>query len=306
MLNFALYAALRLAGLLLDVLPATLMYRIASLAGTCAYFLVRGARAGVSANLAVVLNGSPTSPHVRAAARRAFQNDAMNWLDTLRIGRLSLGEIEHMVQVDDWSPLERAAEAGRGVILVTLHVGNFDLVGQLLVARGYRLTVPVEQMQPRVLFDYLLAQRTRNGITIVPVERASRELLRALRAGQLVGLAGDRNVAGRVARVPVLARPAVLPLGPVSLARRTGAPLLLAIGVREAPGRFRGIMRSIPVTRTRDEAADDAENLAAFARELEQVLIRYGDQWLAFKPFWDGNAGENATATMGHQKRAAV
>lgn len=306
MLNVALYAVLRLSGWLLQVVPASLMYRLAMLAGWCAFYVVRGAREAVTGNMAVVLHQSPTSAAVRTTARSVFQNDAMNWVDTLRIGRLSLDDIQEMVRVDDWPLVERSTALGRGLILVTLHLGNFDLVGQVLSAHGYRLTVPVEHMEPHGLFDFLVQQRARNGINIVPVEHASRELVRALRSGELVGLAGDRNIAGKVVNVPVFGRQAALPIGPVSLARRMGCPLLFAVGVRDSPGRFRGIIRSVPTTYCGDAASDDARNLATFVELMEEIVAQYPGQWLAFRPFWKIDTGENAAATMGHQKRAAV
>jgi KDO2-lipid IV(A) lauroyltransferase len=282
------------------------MYRLARVAGWCAFYVVRDAREAVTANLAVVLGKIATSSEVRSAAMSAFQNDAMNWVDTLRIGRLSLSEIQDMVRVDDWSLLEDSLAGGRGLILVTLHLGNFDFVGQVLLARGYRLTVPVERMQPHALFDFLVEQRATNGINIVPVEHAPRDLIRALRSGELVGLAGDRNIAGKTMTLPVFGIPASLPIGPVSLARRTGCPLVLAVGIREGPGRFRGMMLAVPMTFSGDAAFDDAHNLAAFVERMEQIVARFPEQWLLFRRFWQIDAGENTAATMGHQKRAAV
>jgi KDO2-lipid IV(A) lauroyltransferase len=306
MLNAILYLVLRLASWLLRILPASLMYRLAITAGWCAFYIVRDARKAVIANLAVVLGKSATSSDVRSAAISAFQNDAMNWVDTLRIGRLSLSEIQAMVQVEDWSLLEDALAAGNGLILVTLHLGNFDFVGQVLLARGYRLTVPVERMQPHALFDFLVEQRTKNGINIVPVEHAPRELIRALRSGELVGLAGDRNIAGKTVTLPVFGLPASLPTGPMSLARRTGCPVVLAVGIRVGPGRFRGIMQAVPMTFTGNGALDDAHNLATFVELMEQMVARFPGQWLVFRRFWHIDTGENTAATMEHQKRAAV
>jgi KDO2-lipid IV(A) lauroyltransferase len=306
MLNAILYLVLRLASWLLRILPASLMYRLAITAGWCAFYIVRDAREAVIANLAVVLGKSATSSDVRSAAISAFQNDAMNWVDTLRIGRLSLSEIQAMVQVEDWSLLEDALAAGNGLILVTLHLGNFDFVGQVLLARGYRLTVPVERMQPHALFDFLVEQRTKNGINIVPVEHAPRELIRALRSGELVGLAGDRNIAGKTVTLPVFGLPAPLPTGPMSLARRTGCPVVLAVGIREGPGRFRGMMQAVPMTFSGNGALDDAHNLATFVELMEQMVALFPGQWLVFRRFWQIDTGENTAATMEHQKRAAV
>ena len=306
MSNIILFAALKVGSWLLGVVPASVMYRLARIAGWLAYYAVRKPREGIIGNLAVVMRLPPDAPAVRAAARNTFEHDAMNWVDTLRIGRLSLDEVAALVRVDGWEVLEQAAASGHGVVLVTLHLGNFDLVGQVLSKHGYRLTVPVESMRPRALFDFLVQQRTRNGIAIVPVEHASRDLIRALRAGELVGLAGDRNLAGRTARVSVFGRAASLPTGPVSLARRTNSPLLLAVGVREHPGHFLGLVRAVPMTYTGDASADDARNLSVFAGMMEHIVTQFPGQWLAFRPFWDRAGEGNSAVTMDHHTRAAV
>jgi KDO2-lipid IV(A) lauroyltransferase len=130
--------------------------------------------------------------------------------------------------------------------------------------------------------------------------------MRALRAGEMVGLAGDRSFAGRTESVPFFGKPAELPTGPVSLARRTHSPLLFAVGIREAPGRFRGIVRSVPLVDSGDATRDDLRNLEAFVALMEETVAEFPGQWLAFRPFWGPDTGENTAATMGHQKRAAV
>lgn len=282
------------------------MYRFARYAGRCAYYVVGGARAGITTNLAIVLGENESSSVVRSTAKRAFEHDAMNWIDTLRIQRLSLEEIQQVVRLEGRHLLPSPNGSTHGAVLVTLHLGNFDLVGQVLAASGYRLTVPVERMEPQALFDFLVELRAGYGITIVPVEHAARSLVRALRAGDLAGLAGDRSFAGSTLEVPVFGRLAPLPTGPVSLARRTHSPLLLAVGIRESPGRFRGVVREVEMTYSEDGAEDDARNLATFAGMMEQIVTEHPEQWLAFRPFWSVGGGENTAATMGHQKWAAV
>jgi KDO2-lipid IV(A) lauroyltransferase len=190
--------------------------------------------------------------------------------------------------------------------MATLHLGNFDLVGQVLAARGYRLTVPVETMQPRELFDFLVAQRTSKGIRVVPVEHAARHMVRALKAHEVIGVACDRHIAGRTARVPMFGVPASLPLGPISLARRTGAPMLLGVGTRTGPGRFDGYIRPIPLSFGPDPDLDDQMNLRRLAAVMEEMIRLFPEQWLAFTPFWTDESAENGTDTMRHQSRAAV
>jgi lauroyl/myristoyl acyltransferase len=92
----------------------------------------------------------------------------------------------------------------------------------------------------------------------------------------------------------------------MSLARRTGCPVVLAVGIREGPGRFRGMMQAVPMTFSGNGALDDAHNLATFVELMEQMVALFPGQWLVFRRFWQIDTGENTAATMEHQKRAAV
>jgi KDO2-lipid IV(A) lauroyltransferase len=306
--NDILYLLLVLARRVVPVVPLGTAYALASAVATAAYYLLPGPRRTIRANLAQVVGAAPSSPEVARLARSAFRNDARNWIDTVRLHRLTPGEILCSVPiVEGWEHIEQAAERSRGLILVTLHLGNTDLVGQLLVARGYQLTVPVERVQPARLFDLLQRERQSKGIDTVPVHGAAPALLRALRAGQIVAVAGDRSVAGRTGRAAVFGRDASLPLGPLALARHTGAPVILGVGARVGPGRYRGyVTPPLPLQHTGNARDDERHYLEVLAATMEPFIARFPDQWLMFTPFWTDGGNEKAAATIGHPREAAI
>jgi KDO2-lipid IV(A) lauroyltransferase len=301
--NWALYVALRIAGWTLPVIPVRAAHSLSDFAGKLAFFLFPKPREAVLQNLSVVMATSPSDPMLRPLAIEAFRTDAKNWIDTLRIRRASAEEIESQVEIDHWERFAEAASEGKGVVLATVHLGNYDTVGQVLAERGYRMTVPVERMQPQVLFDFLVDLRMSKGIIVVPLDRAPRELLRALRNGEIVGLAADRDSGGHSSVVTsFFGRPTALPRGPVSLARRTGAPLLLAVGIRRGDDTFFAHVRGpIPVTRTENAKSDDLHNIARLTAEMETLIRRYPGQWLNFSPMWKQPVGADLAATMKHQ-----
>jgi len=305
--NIALYVALRLVSRLLPLVPVRLAHALASAAGNCAFYLFRSPRAGITSNLAVVLALPVGDRRVRAAARGAFQTDAKNWLDTLRIGRLRPEAIDALVEMHGYDHLQDALAEGKGVIVVSLHLGNYDLVGQVMAARGCRLTVPTERVEPEQLFTFLMAERRSQGINIIPIERAPREMLRALRAGEAVGITADRNIAGRSLAVDFFGRPAILPRGPAALARHSASPVLMAVGLRLPRGRFRGeISAPLCLARTENADADEIENTSRLARVMETYIARHPDQWLAFSSIWSSPSATGGVGTIGQQKKAAV
>lgn len=302
--NLTLYVALRCAHALLPYLPLSLAYLLADLAGLVAFAVVPSARRSICQNLSVVTGKSAGSRAVRRLARDAFANDAKNWVDTMRIRRVSDQEIRQAVEIEGWDRLESALAAGKGLILVTMHLGNYDLVGQVITARGHRLTIPVERMQPEALFHLLTQERRSKGIDVVPIKEAPRAMLRALRAGEIVALAGDRNVAGRTVDVEFFGRPTALPRGAVSLARRTGAPIVVGAGVRLPSRLFHGyVSEPIDIVKTTDAESDDLENAQRLARVMESFVARFPGQWLVFTRVWPRNAKET-TLTMEHTEAA--
>jgi len=305
--NVALYLALRLVSRVLPFIPVRLAHALASAAGIGAFYFFRCPRAGITSNLAVVLALPAGDRRVRAAARGSFQTDAKNWVDTLRIGRLRPEAIEALVDVHGYEHLEDALAQGRGVIVVSLHLGNYDLVGQVMAARGCRLTVPAERVEPEQLFSFLMAERRSQGINVIPIERAPREMLRALRAGEAVGITADRNIAGRSLAVDFFGRPAIFPRGPAALVRHSTAPVLMAVGLRLPGGRFHGeISAPLCLVRTENADADEIENTARLARVMETYIRRYPNQWLAFSSIWPAPSVTGGVVTIGQQEKAAA
>lgn len=305
--NLALYLALRLASRIVPRLPPPLCYRVAAFIGDCAYLVLPGPRAAIRANLARVMKLSRAHGEVKTKARQAFQNDAKNWIDTLRISAVSDEDIVNSLEVEGWQHMEAAIRDGRGVIMVVMHLGNFDLVGQYMAVHGGRLTIPVERMQPERLFALLLKLRRSKGINVVPMDQAPRQMVNALKAGEIVGIMTDRNVGGHGIRVEFFGAETLLPKAPVSLARHTGAPLLVCGAVRMSGTRFLGFVSApVATVQSGNTARDDRDNLRRLAAVMEQYIGRFPEQWLMFTPLWDDRTDANLTGTMEQQKEAAV
>jgi lauroyl/myristoyl acyltransferase len=305
--NYALYIALRLGSWAVPLVPLRLAYALASFAGRAAYHFFPWPRRALCSNLAHVLNSPADSKATKRTAVRVFQNDAKNWVDTLRIRRVSDAELTALVDVEGWQHLESALAGGHGAILVGMHLGNYDLVGQLVVLRRYPLSLPVERMHPERLFQFLMSLRTSKGINLIPPDRAPREMLRRLKAHEVVAIVGDRNIAGKGVHVEFFGATAVLPRGLVSLARHADAPVLIATAVRQPDDRFQGFITApIPLVHTADSTADDRENAHRVASVMEGFIRRNPDQWLMFSSLWEGGKAPNQTATISQQKEAAV
>jgi phosphatidylinositol dimannoside acyltransferase len=304
--NDLLYILLRVGGVIVPRLPVPIAYGLASAVGSLAYVLVPRARCTLQGNLSVVLRKNAGHREVRARALEAFRTDARNWVDTLRIRTITAETLQRITQIEGWHHIETAQASGHGVVIVGIHLGNFDLTGQLIATRGIHMTVPVERMQPPALFELLTEDRRSKGMHLVPLERAPRALVSALRAGRMVGILGDRDLMGTGIPVRFFGKVTRLPSGPASLARRTNSALLLAYSVRHGK-RFQGFVHPpLDLVQSGDAERDDQQNTQRLAREMEKAIRQWPGQWLAFTPVWSDDCCERVAATIGAQGEAAV
>jgi KDO2-lipid IV(A) lauroyltransferase len=280
---------LRAADLVASLLPRGAAYALADLIGWSWYRFAAGRRALVAANLARVCaaTGRPTSGRAfRRLVRQAFIEHARYYLEVLRIPHASIETVGAMVSVDDWEHWEPLLR--QGAVIATLHLGNPEPYGSLLAARGLHAVVPIEEIQPRELFDFLLARRgTGRGATLVPLAKARRPMIEALRRGDLVGVVADRDLSGTGHRTLFFGLPASLPIGPASLAILSGRPLVAAAAWRVGQERFNARAWLVEVELSGDREADVAAMTEALARRMEEAISVSPEQWFAaFQPIW--------------------
>lgn len=281
---------LRAADLVASLLPRGAAYALADLIGWSWYRLASGRRTQVAANLARVsaATGRPTSgPAFRRLVRQAFVEHARYYLELLRIPHASIEQVGAMVSVDDWERWEPVLRGG--VVIATLHFGNAEPYGSFVAAHGLHAVVPVEEIRPKALFDFLLARRASGrGVTIVPVSRARRPLMDELRKGGIAGVVADRNLAGRGHPTSLFGALTSLPTGPASLALISGRPLLVAASWRIGPERFHARAWLVEVELSGDRRADVAALTEAMARRMEEAISVSPEQWFAaFQPIWN-------------------
>jgi KDO2-lipid IV(A) lauroyltransferase len=289
MRGLLLRAALNAADLVAHALPRAAAYALADLAGRAWYRFAPARRALVTANLGRVSAaiGRPIEgPALRRLARRAFIAHARYYLEVLRIPHESVQRIGEMVSVDEWDAWEDVLRGG--AVVATLHLGNFEPYGSFLAAHGLQAVVPVEEIEPRELYEFLVARRnTGRGVEMVPLSRARRPMIAALRKGGIVGLAADRDLAGDGQRATLFGHPTTLPTGPAGLALMTGRPLVAAACWRIGPERFHARGWLIEVEPTGDRRADVAAMTEAMARRFEEAIGATPEQWFAcFQQIW--------------------
>ena len=289
MAGLGLRVGLVVADRVARVLPASVAYWLADLAGRIWHRVATERRALVAENLRRIAEatGRPTTGRpLRRMVERAFVNHARYWLELLRGPYYRADRIPEMVEVKDWASWEPIMRGG--AVVAVPHLGNFEPVGHFVAAAGLAGVAPVEEAGPPELFAFMRARRASGqGVEVVPLSHAFRPMLAALRRNDIVALVADRDLAGDGVPVTMFGRATTLPAGPAALALRTGKPLLMARVLRTAPERFSVRAVTVEAQRTGDTATDVAALTMELARAFEAAIAEAPEQWwAAFQPFW--------------------
>lgn len=215
----------------------------------------------------------------RDLGRRAFEHVGTSLLEFLRQPRRSRAWLRAHGTLEGREHLQAALAAGRGAIVASGHLGNWELGGAMLVAADFPVTFVVQRM--RNLRVDARADAVRRGAGIDTVERgALRGLHRALAANRLVFMMCDQDARQRGVFVPFFGVPASTPTGAARLAFRLGVPMLPAFTHRREVGVHHMHVHP-PLVPPAGAGEDDAvvAMMAAFNRSLEQAVRATPEQY---------------------------
>jgi len=246
---------------------------------------VRG-RSAVILNLCHILEFKgvrPSEETLERMARKTFQHFGKYLVDFFRFKRLSRDQVDRIVSIEHMEYVEQARALDRGVLVVTAHLGSWEIGGAVCASLGCPMHVvifPERNQKTAALFQ---KRRENRGMTVVPLGQAGRHVLRALRDKKMVALLADRDYGARNNSVTFFGVPVHLPRGPATLCARTGAPILPGFLLREDDDTF--LLRfHQPIVPGKDESVVDIQH--KICRVLEQEIGERPSQWFMFDEFW--------------------
>ncbi len=284
-----MYYLYRVAGALVPLVPVRLGHWLLDRAADIVAFLRPRERAIVKANIRQVLGTDPSDKELNRLARNAYRCSFKNYFDLFWMAKRPLEQVRQRVETEGWENVEQAFAMGRGVIIVSAHYGNPELALQIVPLVGKPCWAPAEHVQPEALFQYLCRLRTAKGLHLLPVDGPLTEILRALRRGEGVGLALDRDATNSGRTVEFFGRPAPLPDGFALLALRTGAPVLLILNRRLPGARYR-LQAYPPMLFPTVKQPDDAtveQTMRQVLSLAEREMQRDPSQWVVFRKIWN-------------------
>ncbi len=280
------YAGVLLLARLAAWLPFPTVQKIGRGIGWLAFHGVRIRRRVTIANLRRAFP-EKSAAEILALAESTYRHFGMMMLETLRLLTIQPDEARRSIEVVDTAAIDEALSAGKGAILLTGHMGNWEYLGAWVSSSGYP-TVFMFQEQANPHVNRLIRQfRERMGMEVVPRGMALRSYLKALRSGRFVAVVADQDAGRNGIFIPFMGHLASTATGPARFALKTGAPLIMAVSYREPDGRLKGCFEKLDVA---TEGLEDAEAIQqimeAYNRKLEAWIRAYPDQWFWMHRRW--------------------
>ncbi|HNW91898.1 MAG TPA: DUF374 domain-containing protein [bacterium] len=275
---------LRLAATVWRMLPAAAALRSGEWLGRLVCRLDRRHRVLAEENLRRALPAVGAAD-ARAMIRRNFAHYGRSLVEFVRLKKYVNSGAAIKVPFTVEQHIHDAVRAGKGYIILTGHLGNFELLGAVITARGHRFVTLARVAGAPALERVLQEVRASVGMRMIDKDEAGRNILAALRRNEGVAILIDVNAGHKGIFVPLFGRPASTYAIVAELAKRTGCAVLPMFVHREADGThvvdIEGPLPWLPATADQD---DIAANTAQYNRVYEKFIARYPDQW-----FWAHN-----------------
>jgi KDO2-lipid IV(A) lauroyltransferase len=256
--------------------------------GDLAYCVLPGRRAAARENLLRAFGGEQPRRELRRICKESFRHLGMTFVEACTFFFRPPSVMLSRVEVEGVDHLRAAVAQGRGVLLLTAHFGNWELLAAANVQTGYPLSVVARPLDSPVLDRLVVRFREGGGVEVIPKRRAVRRVLEALRRGSMVGILLDQNTSRREGVfVPFFGDLASTSKSLAVLAFASGAPVVPVFIHREPHGRHRVVVEpAIPPPSTGDRERDILAFTAAFASIVEARIRQWPGQWLWIHRRW--------------------
>ena len=224
-----------------------------------------------------------SAAEIERIARAAYANLGRTSVETAILPSYRRDQIIDLFEdVQGWNIVEALLSRGKGLIVVTGHLGNWELGGAYVAARGLPIDAVARHMANPLFDRYLTRTRQRIGMSVVHDEDAVRRVPRSLRGGRVVAFLVDQGAVGLASTwVPFFGRYAKTPRGPAVFALRLGTPIVFGAALRRPSGRFQLTFEHVEARDTGDREADVDRIVADYTAALERWVRRAPEQY-----FW--------------------
>ncbi len=199
--------------------------------------------------------------------------------------------IDQFITVKNLHYIEKVLAHQKGGIILTAHLGNWELGALTLSELGFPMTVIALPHKEKSVNSFFNEQReSKGGLKIVPTNIAIRNCLKQLKSNQLIAVVGDRDFFQHGEVLPFLEEKALLPKGPAAFSFKTGAPIIPVFFTRAEEENYElSVCRPIYPETVIPDGCEEDKAIKILMKEyipvIESQIRKYPDQWMMFRDY---------------------
>ncbi len=224
----------------------------------------------------------------RRLVRRTFVNMAGAAVDLFRVPSIGPAELRRLFEIRGLEHLDAALALGKGAIIVTAHLGPYELASACVAAAGYKVHGMVENLAPEVM-EALATYRTATGMHLVNMKDGLRAAYRILGTGEILALVADRAIgeARSAVEMPFAGGVRRLPVGPAVFSQATGAPIITGFVTRHPDRHPRYLIELHPPLHPQGRDPGERDRLTrCIVDRMSAAVMAHPDEWFVFQPDW--------------------
>ncbi|MBU4450243.1 MAG: lysophospholipid acyltransferase family protein [Actinobacteria bacterium] len=266
--------------------PYPLTYLIASVSARILFNLNINVGA-LKTNVANVLNLDKNDKEVAAIVRKIYINWFMTVADFLKHTRVSKEKLKQRIEITGVENLDKALENGKGVVIFTAHIGNFEWGACRVAAEGYSMWAAGLSRPYEPTNKFFESRRLAKGVRILYVNKSILNIFRILKNNEIIAIPTDWDSQGTAHIHDFFGKKAYIPSGPVEVAMKSGAPLIPAFIYRKNKyNHFMELEKPLKLETKGGKKELIDINTAKMIKVLQKYIKEHLDQWEMFHDIW--------------------
>jgi KDO2-lipid IV(A) lauroyltransferase len=283
---FANYLILKFIFRVLSWVPASTAEKVSHVIARLWFNLDSFHREIALYNLGIAFGHEKSNQEIEQIAKKSFFNTVNMVFESARAFQWNTRDIKKNMRVEGLQYLNAAQNKGKGTLLLTGHVGNWEHSLFIADLTPYEITGVYKKQKIEAVEKFVFEKRISRGGRMYPLKKAIEGILTELDQGNLIGLLIDHNAKTRGVFVDFFGKVASTEKGLAQLALTTRAPVVPYFVIKRDGGYVVEVLPEVPLIDTGNMEADILANTLQYNKIIESVIRRYPDQWLWVHRRW--------------------
>lgn len=240
----------------------------------------------IKINISKVLNIDKNSKEVKRIVQKIFINWFFNVIDFLKLLIIPKEKLKNRVETVGLENLDNALKKGKGVVIFTAHLGNFEWGACKVALEGYKIWGTSALRPYKRTNNFFESRRISKGVKTFYVNNLI-HIFKILKNNEIIAIPTDWDSQGSAKQYDFFGKKAYIPSGPVEIAMKSGAPLIPSFICRKSKyNHFHVIEEPIELETEGDKKELVAINTQKMIKVLEKYIREDIDQWEMFHNIW--------------------